>query len=83
MDTDFHKIYNIHDNNGTGFSNPSETINISKNIWFGCHVTVLKGVEVGEGSVVAAGSTLRKKNFFEYVILGNDKILRENIRWDR
>ena len=33
---------------------------IQDDVWFGAHVTVLKGVTIGRGSVVAAGSVINK-----------------------
>ena len=29
---------------------------IDEDVWMGCNVTVLKGVHIGRGSVIAAGS---------------------------
>jgi len=37
-----------------------EAITIGQNVWLGCNVVVLKGVNVGDGAVVAAGSVLTK-----------------------
>ena len=33
---------------------------IESNVWIGCNVTILKGVTMGRGSIVAAGSVLTK-----------------------
>jgi maltose O-acetyltransferase len=33
---------------------------INENCWIGCNVTILPGVEIGEGSVIAAGAVLTK-----------------------
>lgn len=35
-------------------------ITIAANTWLGCNVIVLKGVEIGEGAVVAAGAVVTK-----------------------
>jgi len=35
-------------------------IRIGSNVWLGCNVTVLKGVEIGDGAVVAAGAVVTK-----------------------
>lgn len=35
-------------------------IKIGKNAWLGCNVIVLKGVEIGEGAIVAAGAVVNK-----------------------
>lgn len=35
-------------------------ITISNNVWIGCNVTILAGVEIGSGSVIAAGAVVTK-----------------------
>ncbi|MEN9919106.1 MAG: hypothetical protein RL662_1542 [Bacteroidota bacterium] len=35
-------------------------VSIKKNVWIGADVTLLPGVEVGEGSIIAAGSVVTK-----------------------
>ena len=35
-------------------------INIEENVWIGTNCTILKGVSIGKGSVIAAGSVLNK-----------------------
>lgn len=47
-DTDWHT-----DDPRTG---PDAPVTIGKNVWLGVNVTVLKGVTIGENTVVAAGS---------------------------
>ncbi|QLY60538.1 MULTISPECIES: DapH/DapD/GlmU-related protein [Citrobacter] len=37
-----------------------ERIKIENNVWIGCNVTVLAGVNIGNGSVIAAGSVVTK-----------------------
>ncbi len=39
---------------------PERAITIAANTWLGCNVIVLKGVEIGEGAVVAAGAVVTK-----------------------
>lgn len=41
-------------------SSPAESIIIEDNVWIGANVTILKGVKIEEGSVVAAGAVVRK-----------------------
>lgn len=81
MDSDFHKIYDIYDVKMEKQLNPNKPIVISNNVWFGCRVTVLKGTEVKEGVVVAAGSVLHKKYESEYAIINDEGIIHNNIKW--
>jgi acetyltransferase-like isoleucine patch superfamily enzyme len=37
-----------------------EEIVIGNNVWIGCNSVILKGVTVGEGAVIAAGSVVTK-----------------------
>ena len=41
-------------------SGPEKEIAIANNVWLGCNVIVLKGIEVGEGAIVAAGAVVTK-----------------------
>lgn len=40
--------------------NPDEKIILRKGAWIGANVTILKGVEIGENAVVAAGAVVTK-----------------------
>ena len=35
-------------------------IHIGKNVWIGAHATVLQGVTVGDGAIIAAGAVVTK-----------------------
>lgn len=39
---------------------PEMLIKIGNDVWLGCNVIVLKGVEIGDGAVIAAGSIVTK-----------------------
>jgi acetyltransferase-like isoleucine patch superfamily enzyme len=55
LDCDFHTPGLLDDGHGT----PAPIV-IEENVWLGARVTVLKGVTIGRGSVVAAGSVVNK-----------------------
>jgi len=42
---------------------------IDDDVWVGCNVTILKGVEIGRGAIVGAGSVVTK-NVSPYAIVG-------------
>ncbi|WP_350546452.1 DapH/DapD/GlmU-related protein [Pseudoalteromonas sp. 5-MNA-CIBAN-0065] len=42
---------------------------ISNDVWVGCNATILKGVTIGEGTVIAAGSVVTA-NVLPYSIVG-------------
>lgn len=54
MDSDFHDLKD-HSKEG-----PSKPIYIEDDVWIATRVTILKGVRIGKGSVIAAGSIVTK-----------------------
>jgi len=59
-DTDYHSIY-FKDRCLDGNINiPRASVFIGKGCWLGANVTVLKGVKIGEYSVIGAGSVVTK-----------------------
>lgn len=48
-----------------------EDVYIEDGVWVGCNVTILKGVRIGKGAVVAAGSVVTK-NVPSYSIVGGN-----------
>lgn len=39
---------------------PEQEIKIGSDVWLGCNAIILKGVEIGDGAIVAAGSVVTK-----------------------
>jgi maltose O-acetyltransferase len=56
-DCDFHEIDPAHRSRSFG---PIEQVTIGDNVWLGSRVIVLKGVSIGDNSVVAAGSVVTR-----------------------
>lgn len=52
MDTDQHPIY--------GRPMEDKDVIIEDNVWIGCRCIILKGVRIGRGAVIAAGSVVTK-----------------------
>lgn len=74
IDRDYHKL-----NSETEKTRP---INIGKSVWICCNATIMKGVTIGEGSVVASGAVVTKDVPPHCVVAGNPaKIVKENIYW--
>jgi acetyltransferase-like isoleucine patch superfamily enzyme len=77
MDDDGHIVEN---DNYT--SNKGKPIIIEDNVWIGARSFILKGVTIGKGSVIAAGSVVTKDvpaNCLAGGVLA--RILKENIEW--
>lgn len=74
MDRDYHK-----------FNSSDEAIKpvkICDNVWIGCNSIVLKGVTIGEGAVIAAGSVVTRDVPPKTLVAGNPaKILKEDVYW--
>ncbi|SHI53594.1 acyltransferase [Lutispora thermophila] len=57
-------------------------IYIEDNVWIGCNVTILKGVRIGDGAVIGAGSVVTRDIPSNCVAVGNPaKVVHENIKW--
>lgn len=60
----------------------SMPIVIKDHVWIGAKATILKGVTIGEGAVVAAGSVVSKDIPPRCMVAGVPaKIIKENIAW--
>lgn len=78
MDTDFHIIYDSKKNQ-TNYSRP---ITIGNMVWIGCRSLILKGVNIADGVVVAAASTVNQSIEIPHSIVANTAtVIRENITW--
>lgn len=81
LDSDFHQI----EYEGKKKYNIAEPIIIGDHVWIGASVSILKGVNIPKGCVVAANSVVT--NSFEeenLLIAGNPaKVVKKNIQWKR
>lgn len=61
----------------------TKPIKIGDHVWIGQRAIVLKGVEIGNGSVIAAGSIVTK-NVPEHCLVAGipARIIKENIKWN-
>lgn len=75
MDSDAHCI----DSKDYEMSKP---VHIEDNVWIGTRATILKGVKIGKGSIVAAGAVVTKDVPPNSMVAGVPaKVIKENIIW--
>jgi acetyltransferase-like isoleucine patch superfamily enzyme len=64
--------------------NPAQDVKVGKHVWLGAGVRILKGVTVGDHSIVAAGALVSKDLPPHCVAAGIPaRVLREGVTWDR
>lgn len=63
-------------------SEMTQPIKIGNHVWIGTNATILKGVVLGDGCIVAAGSVVTKSFPAKSLIGGVPaKLIRENVEW--
>jgi len=73
-DCDFHEIAPATRNRSAGLTSP---VRIGNNVWLGSRAMVLKGVGIGDNSVVAAMSVVTKSVPANCIVAGNPaKVIR-------
>lgn len=78
QDTDFHPIL---DENGEPrcYSKP---ITIGNHVWICANAIILKGVTIGDGAIIAAGTVVTKDVPARCLVAGNPaRVVRENVDW--
>ena len=77
QDSDYHIMYDEKDNEKP----QTLPIVIEDDVWIGANVIILKGVTLGKGCVVAAGSVVTKSAPAYSLIGGNPaRIIKQNIK---
>ncbi len=57
-------------------------IKIGNHVWIGMRSIILKGVTIGDGSIVAAGSVVVKDVPNNCLVAGNPaKVVKKNVKW--
>lgn len=81
MDTDWHIIRDYNHN----ILNPAKPISIGNNVWVGCRTTITKGVEIADGTIIAAGSIVTKSIVEPNCIFGKNplQLIKRNVIWSK
>lgn len=60
----------------------SKPVHIKDNVWIGTRATILKGVTIGEGAIIAAGAVVTKDVPQNSMVAGIPaKVIKENVSW--
>lgn len=80
MDTDEHPIIN---QDGIR-TNPDKPILVGNHVWIGCKCTLLKGTEIPNNAIVAAGTLLTSAFSGENQVIGGNPpaFLKSDVRWE-
>jgi acetyltransferase-like isoleucine patch superfamily enzyme len=80
MDTDEHPLYSQENER----INPDKAILVGNHVWIGCKCVLLKGAEVPDNTVVAAGTLLTSSFAGEHQVIGGNPpaVLKHDIRWE-
>lgn len=79
MDTDFHGVYDLHTKKRLNGDKP---IKIGEHVWVGCKSTILKGCDVPDNCVIAAGSVCTGIMSQQNAIYKDNSCIKANIYWD-
>lgn len=80
VDSDFHGTWPPSDRlNNMGYEN-DRPVRISKNVWIGINSIVLKGVTIGENSIIAAGSVVIKDIPANVIAAGNPACVKKKLQ---
>lgn len=64
--------------------NPAQDITIGNKVWIGQRAMILKGIRIGDGSVIGAGSVVTKSIPAQCAAAGNPaRLIKPNVTWDK
>jgi len=76
--SDTHSIYDKYGN----FINPEKPIIIGNNVWIGSYVKILKGITIGDNTIVGLNSFVTKNIESGILCAGNPlRVLRSEVSW--
>ena len=75
--------HSILDNKTGKRINPSKSITVGNNVWFGNTTIILKGVTIDDDSIIGTGSIVTKSIPKNVIVAGNPAhIVKEGVRWE-
>lgn len=78
--SDTHTIYDFEKN----IINLSRPVVIGRHVWFGSNCAVLKGVSIGEDSIIGMHAVVTKSVPHNSIVAGNPaKVIKSRISWDK
>ena len=80
MDTDEHPLYDMESQR----INPDKAILVGNHVWIGCKCVLLKGAEVPNNTVLAAGTLLKTTFAGEHQVIGGNppSVLKHDVSWE-
>lgn len=82
-DYDGHQLYNTGNNGEKEPVQICAPIEIGNHVWIGAKATILKGVHIGDGAVIAAGSVVTSDIPAHCLCAGVPaRVIKENVTWE-
>jgi len=82
MDSDAHTIMDIDAHTIIGDYINTKPVFIGDHVWIGAKTTILKGVKIGNGAIIAAGSVVTKDVPPHSLVAGVPaRVIRKNVKW--
>ena len=72
LDRDYHSV--------NGEEERFAPVVIGNNVWIGCRVIILRGVKIGDGVVIAAGSVVTKDIPPYTLVAGNPAVVKKTVK---
>lgn len=84
MDYDGHPVIPVRGRTRGNHGGTSRPIRIGNGVWIGCRATILKGVRIGDGAIVGAGSVVSADVPANCIVAGNPaRVVRRGVTWRR
>lgn len=79
--SDSHPIYSLETKERL---NPAESVFIGKHVWVAPNTKIMKGADIGDGSVIGSDTMINRKTAPRVLVVGMPaRVVKENIEWTR